>query len=206
VITQKERWQRAHGSVLAVTCSGVFLKVLMSVASWATRRADSSRSFATLVASLPVSFWTFCERNYIKSDMIPMCATAADFDMSLYLYAQFLKMLHYGTIDCTTEVGVLICDDTGFVADAIIYILTVTAAQSHKWVVRWPPSREISTHLKTTFAKELISRAEGYLNDGGKFSHLLRSVVLNVGNTLEQPNSWIVVTNGDNREIPRSKQ
>ena len=54
--TPKGRIAQAHGSVLAVTCSGVFLKVLMSVASWATRRADSSRSFATLVASLPVSF------------------------------------------------------------------------------------------------------------------------------------------------------
>lgn len=182
--TQKERWQRAHGSDLAVTCSGVFLKVLISVASWATRRADSSRSFATLVASFPVSFWTFCERNYIKLDMIPMCAAMADFDVSLYLYAQFLEMLYYGTIDCTTEVGVLICDDTGFVADTIIYILAVV--QSHKWVV---PSRERSRHLKTAFAEKLVSRAERYLNNGGKFSHLFRSVVLDVGNTLEQSNS-----------------
>ena len=55
--------------------------------------------------------------------------------MGLYLYAQFLEMLYYGTVDCTTEVGVLIRDDTGFVADAIIYILTV--AQSDKWVVGW---------------------------------------------------------------------
>ena len=119
-----------------------------------------------------------------------MCAATADFDVSLYLYAQFLKMLYYGTIDCTTEVGVLIRDDTGFVADAIIYILKV--AQSHKWVVRWISSRERYTHLKTAFAEELISRAERYLNNGGKFSHLFCSVVLNVGNTLEQPNSWII--------------
>jgi hypothetical protein len=132
-----------------------------------------------------------------------MCAATADFDVSLYLYAQFLEMLHYGTVDCTTKVGVLIRDDTGFVADAIIYILTV--AQSHKWLVGWIPSRERSTHLKTTFAEELISRAERDLNDGGKFSHLLCSVVLNVGNTLEQPNLWIILTNRDNREIPRSK-
>jgi hypothetical protein len=176
----------------------------MSVASWATRRADSSRSFATLVASLPVSFWTFCEQNYIKLDMISICTATADFDVSLYLYAQFLEMLYYGTVDCTTEVCVLICDDTGFVADAIIYILTV--AQSHKWVVRWIPSRERSTHLKTAFAKELISRAEWYLNDGGKFSHLFCSVVLNVCNTLEQTNPWMILTNRNNREIPRSKQ
>lgn len=43
-------------------------------------------------------------------------------------------MLYYGTVDCTTEVGVLIRDDTGLVADGIIYVLTV--AQSHKWVMR----------------------------------------------------------------------
>ena len=52
-----------------------------------------------------------------------MCAATADFDVSLYLYTQFLEMLYYGTVDCTAEVGVLIRDDTGFVADAIIYIL-----------------------------------------------------------------------------------
>src|SRR5882762_7591867 len=89
----------------------------------ADRRADSSCSFATLVASFLVSFWTFCEQNYINLDMIPMCAAMADFDVSLYLYAQFLEMLYYGTIDCTTKVSVLICDDTGFVVDTIIYIL-----------------------------------------------------------------------------------
>lgn len=66
--------------------------------------------------------------------MIRVCAATADFDVSLYLYAQFLKMLYYGTVDCTTEVGVLIRNNTGFVADAIIYILTV--GQSHMWVVR----------------------------------------------------------------------
>jgi len=69
--TPKGEMAASHGSVLAVTCNGVFLKVLMSVASWATRRADSSRSFATLVASLPVSFWTFCKRNYTDLDITP---------------------------------------------------------------------------------------------------------------------------------------
>ena len=105
--------------------------------------------------------------------------------MGLYLYAQFLEMLYYRTVDCTTEVGVLIRDGTCFVANAIIYILT--AAQSHKGVAGWIPSRETFTHLKTAFAEELISRAERYLNDGGKFCHLFCSVVLNVGNTLKQP-------------------
>jgi hypothetical protein len=62
-----------------------------------------------------------------------MCAATADFDVSLYLYAQFLEMLHYRTVDCTTEVGVLIRDDTGFVADTIIYILTVANHISGLW-------------------------------------------------------------------------
>jgi hypothetical protein len=57
--------------------------------------------------------------------MIHVCTAMADFDVSLYLYAQFLEVLYYRAIDCTTEVGVLICDDTSFVTDAIIYILTV---------------------------------------------------------------------------------
>lgn len=127
----------------------------------------------------------------------------ADFDVSLYLYTQFLKMLYYGTVDCTTEVGVLIRNNTGFVADTIIYILTVR--QSHMWVVRWMQSRERFTHLKTAFAEELIGRAERYLNDGSQFGHLFCSVVLNIGNTLEQPNSWTNPTNRDKREIPRSK-
>ena len=122
--------------------------------------------------------------------------------MSLYLYAQFLEMLYYGTVNCTTEVGVLIRDDTGFIADAIIYILMAT--QSHEWDVGWLPSGR-STHLKATLTDELISRAERYLNDGGKFSHLFCSVVLNVGDTLEQTISRISLTNSDNREIPQSK-
>jgi hypothetical protein len=43
------------------------------------------------------------------------------------------------------------------------------------------------THLKTAFAEELISRAERYLNDTSEFCHLFCGVILNVGNTLEQP-------------------
>ena len=65
---RKGRSRCTHGSVLAVTWRGVFLKVETSVESWATRRADSSRSFATLVASLPVSFWTFCKRYWVNFD------------------------------------------------------------------------------------------------------------------------------------------
>jgi len=48
-----------HGSLLLVTAIGVFLKAEILLASSAMNLAESSRSFATLVASFPVSFWTF---------------------------------------------------------------------------------------------------------------------------------------------------
>jgi len=45
-----------HGSALLVTFMGVFLKRAMLVESSEMTRVESSRSFATLMASLPVSF------------------------------------------------------------------------------------------------------------------------------------------------------
>ena len=45
-----------HGSALLVTFMGVFLKKAILVESSEMRRVESSRSFATLIASLPVSF------------------------------------------------------------------------------------------------------------------------------------------------------
>ena len=56
------------------------------------------------------------------------------------------------------------------------------------------------THLKTAFAKELISRAERYLDDSGEFCHLFRGVILNVGNTLEQPDKKGEFDNRDKQE------
>lgn len=47
----------------------------------------------------------------------------ADLDVGLYLDAQFLEVLYYGTVDGTTKIGMLVCNDTSFVADAIIDIL-----------------------------------------------------------------------------------
>ena len=47
----------------------------------------------------------------------------ADLDVGLYLYAQFLEVLYYRTVDCTAKIGMLIRNDTGFVANAIIDIL-----------------------------------------------------------------------------------
>jgi hypothetical protein len=49
-----------NGSVLLVTPIGVFLNMEMLLASSLMSLAESSRSLATLVASFPVSFWTFC--------------------------------------------------------------------------------------------------------------------------------------------------
>jgi hypothetical protein len=43
--------------------------------------------------------------------------------VGLYLDAQFLEVLYYRTVDCTTKVGMLVCNDTSFVADAIIDVL-----------------------------------------------------------------------------------
>ena len=59
--------------------------------------------------------------------------------MSLYLHAQFLEVLYYRTVDCTTKIGMLIRDDASLVADAIIYILVV---QSRMRVVRRPQLTE----------------------------------------------------------------
>jgi hypothetical protein len=50
-------------------------------------------------------------------------AGGVDLDVGLYLYAQFLEVLDYRSVNDTTKVGVLICDDTSLVTDAIVYIL-----------------------------------------------------------------------------------
>jgi hypothetical protein len=150
--------------------------------SWATRRVDSSRSFATLVASLPVSFWTFYKRYRINLDIGSSCTATADLDMGLYLYAQFLEVLYYRTVDCTTKIGVLIRDDASFITDAIIYILQRSTHVSELWGSGNPRS----THLETTFTEELVSGAKRDLNDGGKLCHLFCGVILDVCNTLDK--------------------
>ena len=98
------------------------MKVEMSLVSCATSRVDSSRSFATLVASLPVSFWTFCKPGRSIETHIVQAADA-DLNVGLYLYAQFLEVLDYRSVNGTTKVGVLICNNTSLVPDAIVHIL-----------------------------------------------------------------------------------
>lgn len=56
--TESER-RGSYGSLLAVTPIGVFFNTEMFVARSLMSFAESSRSRATLAASLPVSFWTF---------------------------------------------------------------------------------------------------------------------------------------------------
>ena len=50
-------------------------------------------------------------------------AAGADLDVGFYLYAQFLEVLYYRTVNGTTKVGVLIRNNAGLVADAIVYVL-----------------------------------------------------------------------------------
>jgi hypothetical protein len=107
----------------------------------------------------------------------------ADLDVGLYLYAQFLEVLYYRTIDCTAKIGMLIRNDTGFVADAIIDILQGCVRVS-KTMIRREGQR--STHLKAALTEELIGGAKRYLNDSGEFCHLFCSVILDVGYTLEK--------------------
>lgn len=114
----------------------------------------------------------------------PRVQQRADLDVGLYLNAQFLEVLYYRTVDRTTKVGMLVRNDTGFVADAVIDILQ---GRARKQAMEHPPSGGVqrSTHLKTTLTEELISRAKRYLNDCGEFCHLFCCVVLDVGNTLD---------------------
>ena len=42
----------------------------------------------------------------------------------------------------------------------------------------------LSTHLETALAEELVACAEGHLDDAGELRHLLRRVVLDVGDAL----------------------
>ncbi len=43
----------------------------------------------------------------------------------------------------------------------------------------------LSAHLEAALAKELVPCAEGHLDDAGELRHLLRRVVLDVGDALE---------------------
>ena len=71
-----------------MTLSGVFFKIEMFVPRSPMSLADSSRSLATAVASLPVSFWMFCGGRLV------LCAvhivSIAHLDMGLDFDAKLL--------------------------------------------------------------------------------------------------------------------
>ena len=118
------RGWKAYGSLLAVTPMGVFLKTEMLVASSLMNFAESSRSRATLAASFPVSFWTFCEKriNLIFFRNLGDGKTPY-LDMSLDLRPQLLQMLHDGAINRPTQICVLVSDDPSFVSYAVVDVL-----------------------------------------------------------------------------------
>jgi len=68
----------------------------------------------------------------------PRAQQRADLDVGLYLDAQFLEVLYYGTVDCTTKIGMLVCNDASFVADPIIDILRGRARVSKRWSIHHP--------------------------------------------------------------------
>ena len=65
----------------------------------------------------------------------PRAQQHADLNVGLYLNAQFLEVLYYGTVDCTTKIGMLVRNDTSFVADAVIDILRGRARISRRWSI-----------------------------------------------------------------------
>jgi hypothetical protein len=53
------------------------------------------------------------------------CTADADLDVGLYLYSQFLQVLHDRTIDGTPQVGVLIRNDTSLVSYTVVDVLGI---------------------------------------------------------------------------------
>jgi hypothetical protein len=67
--------------------------------------------------------------------------------MSFDLGPQLLEVLHDGAVDRSTEVCMLVCDDAGFVADAVVYILcppTISDGRQRR-LCRW--ARGMLTYL-----------------------------------------------------------
>jgi hypothetical protein len=54
------------------------------------------------------------------------------FDMSTNLRPQFMKVLHAGTVVRANDVVVVVCDDAGFVADAIIMSCQIIACYENE--------------------------------------------------------------------------
>ncbi len=82
-------------------------------------------------------------------------------DVSLDLGAELLEVLDDGALDGLGKVGVVVSNDTGLFADAVVDV------------------------LDTVLAEELVALTEGDLDDTTELGKLLGGVVLDVGDTLE---------------------
>lgn len=56
-------------------------------------------------------------------------ANENDLNMSFYLHPEFLEMLDYGAVYRTSKIGVLVRNNAGLVADAIVDILSKEIVQ-----------------------------------------------------------------------------
>jgi hypothetical protein len=79
----------------------------------------------------------------------------------LDLGAELLKVLDDGALDGLCEVGVVVGDDAGLVADAVVDV------------------------LDAVLAEELVALSEGDLDDAAELGELLCGVVLDVGDALK---------------------
>jgi hypothetical protein len=88
-------------------------------------------------------------------------------------------MLDYGAVDGAAEVCMLVRDDASLVTDSVVYILS--GSSSNLMEIKYE-----NTHLESSFSQELIARPEWDLDDCAKLGHLPRSIILNIGNTLQK--------------------
>ena len=76
------------------------------------------------------------------------------------------------------KVRVLVSDDSCLVSDIIVHILPKGQTLKNA------EPKSLGTDLKTALTQELVPSAEGDLDDAGELLHLLRGVVLDVGDSL----------------------
>lgn len=88
-------------------------------------------------------------------------------DVGLDFRTEFLEVLNNASLDCFTEVGVVVCNDARLVADAVVNV------------------------LDAVFAEELVALAKGDLDDASELGEFLGSVVLNVGNAFKVGNQLL---------------
>jgi hypothetical protein len=128
----------------------------MLLASSAMYRVDNSRSFATLVASFPVSFCTFYE---LSSTPGMEKSGSGYLDMGFDFRSYFLQMLDDGTFDCTTKICMLICNNASLVSNSIVNVL-------YPFVSVGAEEERMTWYLQSSFAEKLISRSERNLDNG----------------------------------------